>query len=76
MKEPKGREAIIEFEHGEETEEERRNREHALDETLEDSFPASDPLSTDPNPDTHGQGDREPAVEPDDQEQSGRRNSS
>ena len=42
-----------------EREEERRNRERALDETLEDSFPASDPLSTDPNPDAHGEDDRE-----------------
>jgi len=32
-------------------EEERRHREASLDETLEASFPASDPLSTDPNPD-------------------------
>jgi putative NADH-flavin reductase len=30
---------------------ERRNREAALDETLADTFPASDPLSTNPNPD-------------------------
>jgi len=42
-----------------EREEERRNRERALDETLEDSFPASDPLSTDPNPDARGEDDRE-----------------
>lgn len=26
-------------------------REHNLDKTIEDSFPASDPPSTDPNPD-------------------------
>ncbi|MEP7117422.1 MAG: hypothetical protein ABI880_07565 [Acidobacteriota bacterium] len=32
-------------------EEERKNREAALDHTIEDSFPASDPPSTDPNPD-------------------------
>ena len=31
-------------------EEEQRIREAALDETLEASFPASDPPSTDPNP--------------------------
>lgn len=31
--------------------EERRIREAALDETIEASFPASDPPSTDPNPD-------------------------
>lgn len=34
-------------------EEERVIREAALDETIEDSFPASDPPSTDPNPDDH-----------------------
>lgn len=34
-------------------EEEQRHREAALDETLAESFPASDPLSTDPNPDAH-----------------------
>ena len=34
-------------------EEERQIREAALDETIEDSFPASDPPSTDPNPDNH-----------------------
>jgi hypothetical protein len=34
------------------TERERIRREAALDETLEQSFPASDPLSTDPNPDS------------------------
>jgi len=32
---------------------ERERREAALDETIEQSFPASDPLSSDPNPDTH-----------------------
>jgi len=32
-------------------EEERRIREAALDETIAASFPASDPPSTDPNPD-------------------------
>jgi hypothetical protein len=31
--------------------EERRIREAALDETIEATFPASDPPSTDPNPD-------------------------
>jgi hypothetical protein len=31
-------------------EQERVRREAALDETIEQSFPASDPLSTDPNP--------------------------
>jgi hypothetical protein len=39
-------------------EEERRIREAALDETIEDSFPASDPPSTDPNPDNHDAGKR------------------
>ena len=34
-------------------EEERRIREAALDETVEASFPASDPPSTLPNPDDH-----------------------
>jgi hypothetical protein len=34
-------------------EEERMIREAALDETLERTFPASDPLSSDPNPDDH-----------------------
>jgi hypothetical protein len=33
-------------------ERERLRREAALDETIEQSFPASDPLSTDPNPDS------------------------
>jgi RNA polymerase-binding transcription factor DksA len=34
------------------TESERRRREAALDETIEQSFPASDPPSTNPNPDS------------------------
>src|SRR5688572_25935853 len=34
-------------------EEERKIREAALDQTIENSFPASDPLSSDPNPDDH-----------------------
>ena len=33
--------------------EEREIRESALDETIEDSFPASDPPSSLPNPDDH-----------------------
>ena len=37
--------------HNHTPEEERRIREAALDETIEDTFPASDPLSTIPNPD-------------------------
>jgi hypothetical protein len=44
-------------------EEERRIREAALDETIEGSFPASDPPSTDPNPDQHDAKVREPARE-------------
>lgn len=32
---------------------ERERREAALDETIEQSFPASDPPSSDPNPDAH-----------------------
>ena len=42
-------------------EEERRNREAALDETIEETFPASDPLSSDPNPDNDDARDRRPA---------------
>jgi len=34
-------------------ERERQRRQAALDETIEQSFPASDPLSTDPSPDRH-----------------------
>jgi hypothetical protein len=34
-------------------EEERKIREAALDQTIEASFPASDPPSSDPNPDDH-----------------------
>jgi hypothetical protein len=47
-------------------EEERRIREAALDKTIADSFPASDPPSTDPNPDDHSAIERErpPDVEP------------
>lgn len=37
-------------EHNHTKEEEWRIREAALDETIEDTFPASDPLSTIPNP--------------------------
>jgi hypothetical protein len=37
--------------HSHTPEEEQKNREAALDETIEASFPASDPPSTDPNPD-------------------------
>jgi hypothetical protein len=44
-------------------EEERLIREAALDETIEASFPASDPPSTDPNPDNHDA--VQPAMPPD-----------
>jgi hypothetical protein len=40
-------------EHHHNREEERRIREAALDETVEGSFPASDPPSSLPNPDEH-----------------------
>ena len=43
-------------------EEERKIREAALDQTIEGSFPASDPPSTDPNPDDHDAIVREPAA--------------
>jgi hypothetical protein len=39
--------------HNHTTEEERRIREAALDETVAGSFPASDPASSLPNPDEH-----------------------
>jgi hypothetical protein len=42
-------------------EEERRIREAALDETIAESFPASDPPSSDPNPDNHDALDDVPA---------------
>ena len=38
-------------EHKHSPEEEQKIREAALDETLKETFPASDPPSTDPNPD-------------------------
>jgi hypothetical protein len=38
--------------------EEREIREAALDETIEASFPASDPPSSDPNPDDHAASER------------------
>jgi hypothetical protein len=47
------------MEHHHTAEEERRIRERALDETLAETFPASDPPSTIPNPDN----DADPAVE-------------
>jgi hypothetical protein len=45
--------------HGHTPEEERRIREAALDKTIADSFPASDPPSSDPNPDDHSAIERE-----------------
>jgi hypothetical protein len=39
--------------HNHTPDEERRIREAALDETIAESFPASDPPSTLPNPDEH-----------------------
>ena len=39
------------MEHNHTPEEERRIRDAALDQTIEDTFPASDPPSTLPNPD-------------------------
>jgi hypothetical protein len=45
-------------------EEERRFREAALDRTIEDSFPASDPPSTTPNP--YDRDAVEPEAVPDD----------
>jgi hypothetical protein len=47
-------------------EEERRIREAALDKTLADTFPASDPPSTLPNPDDHSlvKGEAQPGREP------------
>ncbi|MGH9198328.1 MAG: hypothetical protein ACRD1T_21665 [Acidimicrobiia bacterium] len=54
------------------SEEEHRIREAALDETIAESFPASDPASSLPNPDEHdaeGSG-----VEPDDSSSPERRN--
>jgi hypothetical protein len=41
-------------------EEERKIREAALDRTIEDSFPASDPPSSNPNPDDHDALDEAP----------------
>jgi hypothetical protein len=55
--------------HNHTPEEERRIREAALDETIAESFPASDPASSLPNPDEHdaeGSG-----VEPADESPSG-----
>jgi hypothetical protein len=45
--------------HSHTPEEERKIREASLDETIEASFPASDPPSTDPNPDDDEAGKRD-----------------
>ena len=44
---------FTEPEHRDIVDEERLTREAALDETIQASFPASDPQSTNPNPDDH-----------------------
>ena len=54
--------------HDQTAEEERKIREAALDHTIEQSFPASDPPSTIPNPDDEdafgAEGERTPPSEP------------
>ena len=52
--------------HNHTPEEERRIREAALDETIEDTFPASDPPSTIPNPDNDDVLEKQPAGGSDD----------
>lgn len=52
-------------EHDHTPEEELKIREAALDETIEESFPASDPPSSIPNPDNHDAIDRSPRAKPD-----------
>ena len=68
LTEPRARNAVTNAErtmapqqtgHGRAPEEERRIREAALDKTIADSFPASDPPSSDPNPDDHSAIERE-----------------
>jgi hypothetical protein len=54
-------------------EEERRIREAALDETLADTFPASDPPSTIPNPDDDDVLEDQPAGNRTDDDQRGTR---
>ncbi|PWT79536.1 MAG: hypothetical protein C5B57_13825 [Blastocatellia bacterium] len=53
------------FEHHHSEAEERRSREAALDRTIEASFPASDPPSSDPNPDAHDALENEIPADPD-----------
>jgi hypothetical protein len=50
--------------HNHTPEEERRHREAALDHTIEDTFPASDPPSTLPDPDDEDGLDDRPITEP------------
>lgn len=50
--------------HNHTKEEERRHREAALDHTIEDTFPASDPLSTLPDPDDEDSLDDSPMTPP------------
>ena len=45
--------SLDDMEHQHTPDEERRIREAALDQTIEGSFPASDPPSSNPNPDDH-----------------------
>jgi len=51
---------VDDIDHQHTPEEERTIREAALDETIEASFPASDPPSSTPNPDDHEAVDRSP----------------
>ena len=50
-------------EHQHTRDEERQIREAALDQTIEGSFPASDPPSSNPNPDDHAALERQDAKE-------------
>ena len=45
--------SLDDMEHQHTPDEERRIREAVLDQTIEGSFPASDPPSSNPNPDDH-----------------------
>ena len=58
---------VVSEDHRHPPDEERRIREASLDETIAGTFPASDPLSTIPNPDEHDAlaDDVEPARAPD-----------
>ena len=59
VKKVEGAMAPEKTEHYHTPEEERRIREAALDQTIADSFPASDPPSSNPNPDDHSAIERE-----------------